>query len=274
MITTRKATRLSAPPLIAYLFAAWAGFVQTLKDILGVGGYVSVLINVLPLVVLMAWIATRVDSPTVLQYILVVGFFLVVWYNTVFRMGNALGGEFWLGTLELTIISRTPLMVVMLGKCLAIALYCTISAVIAFLAMVLVSQKIVSVADPVLLVCSALLTMFAIISISFIFVPLMVLVRGEPGFYNGIRPLGMLFSGFLFPVSRLPEVIQPVAGLLPTSWAMNGVIRALEGGHSLGSIGSDWGAALVLSFAYFGITWWLFRVVERRVRVLGTLTTS
>ena len=241
MSVSLTSKRVLLPSIPAYLYAAWAGFVQTLKDVLGVGGYVSVLINVLPLVILMAWIATRVDSPTVLQYILVGGFFLVVWHNTVFRMGNALDGEFWLGTLELTMISRTPLVVVMFGKCLAITLYCTISGVVAFLAMVLVSQKIVSVAEPLVLIGSVLLTMLAIISISFMFVPLMVLVRGEAGFYNGVRPIGMLFSGFLFPVSRLPEVIQPVAGLLPTSWAMNGVIQAVEGGHSLGSIGSDWG---------------------------------
>ena len=72
-----------------------------------------------------------------------------------------------------------------------------------------------SVADPLLLVCSALLTMFAIISISFIFVPLMVLVRGEPGFYNGIRPLGMLFSGFLFRYPGFPRSFSLWPGCCP-----------------------------------------------------------
>lgn len=104
------------------------------------------------------------------------------------------------------------------------------------------------------------------------FAPLMVLVGGRSGFFNAITPFGVTFSGFLYPITRLPDGLEIVGRFLPTSWAMDAAIRSAEGGDTLRIIG-DWGAGLALTGAYLMLIYLMFRKVEERVRVTGILST-
>lgn len=104
------------------------------------------------------------------------------------------------------------------------------------------------------------------------FAPLMVLVGGRSGFFNAFTPFGVTFSGFLYPITRLPDGLEIVGRFLPTSWAMDAAIRSAEGGDTLRIIG-DWGAGLALTGAYLMLIYLMFRKVEERVRVTGILST-
>ncbi len=54
---------------------------------------------------------------------------------------------------------------------------------------------------------------------------------------------------------------------------MDGVVRAVQGEGSAWTIVGDWGIAMALALAWFGMTYFMFKKVEERVRVTGILST-
>ena len=105
----------------------------------------------------------------------------------------------------------------------------------------------------------------------YLFAPLFVLVKGRPGFFNALMPLGTALSGFLYPISQLASEARIVAHFLPTSWAMDGVIRSVQQGESSARIMVDWGAAIGLSVAILALSYFLFYKVEESLKRSGTV---
>ena len=93
------------------------------------------------------------------------------------------------------------------------------------------------------------------------------------GCYQCIFDIGTVLSGFLYPVTQLPGALQIAARFLPTSWAMEGVIRSVEGSASNWRIAGDWSAALAIAAVYLALTFLMFRKVEKRLKVTGALGT-
>ena len=259
---------------MGYIYAVRAAFIQQWQVAIGTANFLGLGIGAIPLVAMLAWIASESDDPTVLAYISVGVFLMVVWNTSVFRIGAALSGELFQGTLELNLMSRSPLMLVMLGKVLALAAFSSLTGIAAVVTVLAVSQQFIDVANVPLLLISLIFAMPALIDGGFIFTPLLVLVGGRPGFFNAILPFGVVFGGFLYPISLLPAGLQTIARFLPTSWAMDGVIRSVEGGGPAWRIAGDWGVALALTALYLTLTYFMFRKVEERVRVTGILSIS
>ena len=115
--------------------------------------------------------------------------------------------------------------------------------------------------------------MVAILGVGFLSAPIAVLARGGRGYGELWRPGLVILSGLLFPVSMLRSELQVLVGLVPTSWAANGLRSSLGGTGYGGSFIENWAAALALSLAYLGITYFIFKAVERRVIRTATLST-
>ena len=257
---------------MGHIYAMRAAYLQQWRLSIGAYNLISIF-DYIPVVAVLSWIATRSDNPAVLAYVSVGVFLMVIWNMSIFRMGWSLNNEAFQGTLELSLVSRTPIVLVMFGKALALATFSTITASVAVVALLAFSRSWVDVASVPLLLGSFAVAMFALIACGFIFAPVMVLARGRGGFFNAILPFGTVLSGFLYPISLLPGGLHTVARFLPTSWAMEALIRSTEGGASTWRIAGDWMAALAIATVYLGLTYLMFRIVEKRIRVTGALGT-
>ena len=96
----------------------------------------------------------------------------------------------------------------------------------------------------------------------YLFAPLFVLVKGRPGFFNALLPLGTALSGFLYPISQLSSEAQIVAHILPTSWAMDGVIRSVREGESAARIVRRLGSRNRVVAGFYGL--YFFHVSQGR----------
>ncbi len=259
--------------MIGYLYAIRAAFIQQWKVFTTPAEAVTSILFVIAPIAVLAWIANLADQPEKLAYVSVGVFFMAIWTSTAFRMGFSLTSEFFMGTLDIALASRTPMMVIMLGKALAVVTTACFTGLVAFATISLISQELIDVADVGLLVVSVGVTMAALIAASFTLTPFTLLVQGRAGFFNGIIPFGVVFSGFLFPVSQLPAGLEVVAWFLPASWGMDAVIRSVDGGGSTWKVVGDWIAALAISGAYLSVTYYMFRKVEERIRLTGSLAT-
>ena len=256
---------------LGYLYALRGAYLQQLRMLVGITDLIFTVVAFIPLVAMLAWMASRSEDHALVPYLSVGGFLMVMWNASLARMGFALSGEFALGTLEHTISSRTPLFLVLFAKSLAVMSGTFPASVIALLVILLLPGDIPRVSNPLLVLISVAIGMFGVLAVGFVFTPLLLLVQGRPGFFNAIMPLGVVLSGFVYPVSLLPPSAEIVARFLPTSWAMDAVAYSIDGNGSTWKIISDWGVALGFALVYLTLTFLLARIVETRIRVAGDL---
>ena len=244
-------------------------FALHVRNVWTPGFFVSLAVTGIPLPAVVAWIATQSASSEPLAYIAIGIVLMTMWQVSVFFSGWTLSLEFDFGTVDHTLVSRTPLPVVMFTKAAASLAISIPGALIAFATVQLISRQLLEVASPIHLVISMGVAVWSIVVVGFLFAPLFVLVKGRPGFFNALLPLGAAFSGFLYPISQLSPEARIIAHMLPTSWAMDGVIRSIRVGESSTRILGDWGAAIGLSIVLLAITWFMFGKVEASLRRSG-----
>lgn len=195
---------------------------------------------------------------------------MTVWSGVAFRIGYTLSTELSNQVLQFVYISRTPVIVVSLGKALAQVLWGLPLGIISWLVIFIMTRTLPVVSNPVALIVSLLLVIIGITVASLFFSPMMVLVGGRGGFFNTVIPFGLVLSGFLFPIDRLPVGLMAIACIMPTSWAMDGVRFSLQAGSNWPEIIRSWGLCLLSSVFLGVVTYVLFRIVENRIRVTGT----
>ncbi|MEA2640028.1 MAG: type transport system permease protein [Chloroflexota bacterium] len=258
------------PPLLGLLYTIFGGYQQSAAE----GARVRNLrwLQRLPMAVVWGWFAVHAD-PAVATYLTIGAFFAVVWFEAVFVMGFSLTDEAWQGMIDVEITSPSGLMAVLFGKGLATAADAARTGLMSAAIVAVMSGLAISIPQPLTFVASLLVALIALIATSFVFAPLIVVVGGAAGFYNAIRPFGIVFGGFLFPISRLPDALQPISWFVPAAWSMNAMILTIQDGP-LPDILLRWAAALALSVVYLCLAWWCFRIVERRVLVTGSSLTS
>ena len=234
----------------------------------------SLLLSTIPIVATVAWIANGHKDPVVIAYLAVGTPLMVIWNNVVFRSGFMLLGEILEGTLDLALVSRTPLILLTLSKTAALIVFTTIlGAIGAFTAFIIMVDAPIYFPSLVLIVAAFAVATISVAALSFLFAPIGVLVAGRPGFMNAIFPAGVVLSGFLYPIAILPPAVEAVARALPTAWAMDAVMRCIRG-SPVTDVLQAWGVALALSGLYIVVTYFMFRATESRIRINGSVATS
>jgi ABC-type multidrug transport system permease subunit len=253
--------------------AIFAAFFQQWKTTAVSFVSLSFLLESIPVVAALAWIAVQSKEDIVLTYIFVGAPFMAIWNGVIFRIGWSLTDELNAHTIEFALVSRTPLIMVLFGKSLAQLIYGIPSGLIAFVTMLIVIREMPFVAEPGLLFISFLFVIIGLAASGLLLAPLMVFIGGKAGSFNAIIPFGVVLSGFLFPIDRLPQALEVVARIIPTSWAMSAVWHSIGGNVSLWTIAVEWITCVLVSAGIFGLTYILFNIIEKMIRVKATLQT-
>ncbi len=256
------------------LYALVAAFRQQSKSVLSPFSLVNSMLNNVPTATMVTWIASRKEDPVIFTYVAMGLILLSAWNTGVFRVGQSLGGERFGGTLEPNLVTKTSLAIVMTGKALATYLPGLLSGAVAFFIAVLMAGHLLVLNNPLWFATSLCIAYISMLAVSVLFMPLMVLVRGQGGFFNAITAFGIVFSGFVFPVTHLPFGMEYVGRALPSSWAMEAMVESIEETPDISYVAIRWAIIVGISLGYVLLTYWLFKAVERRLRVTGTLTTS
>ena len=124
-----------------------------------------------------------------------------------------------------------------------------------------------AVATVIVLLSILVFSGLGILSASFI----MVFKRASPiiWIFGG---LSWLLGGILYPVTVLPEWLQVVSALLPTTYAVEGLRAALLGGASGTVVQPTLGPLLVCAAALLPVSLLSFVYATKHARVSGTLS--
>jgi ABC-2 type transport system permease protein len=254
------------------LLAIKAAFVQQWRNLsIGISS-IGYFIGAIPSAIVVGWIAHKSGNPEVMTYLLIGAPLINVWNNVVLNVGWSLDEEIYGRVLDFSIISRTPLMVVLFGKALAHLASHVPTGLTALITMVIMIHQVPSVADVPSLILSMLFIIIGMVTFSLFMSPLAVLAGARGGFFNIFMGLGIMISGFMFPISRLPDWLQVIARIMPASWAMNAVWKSITGYSSFWSVLEIWGWFLATTGLMLLVTWFMFRAVEKRIRITGELS--
>ena len=256
---------------MGYIYAFTSTFVERLKADMQLGEVLFFLVVNIPLAVVLAWIASKGSSSVPIDYLFVGVLLMSIWNRVSIRLGWTITGDILLGTYDYIATARTPLALVVFARALAISVLGILSGLLPVVVIVWISGQFIQVSEPLLLVFGIGIGAFSVLSVSIIFAPLFLLVRGREGFFNVIRPLGVVMGGFFYPVAFLAPGVEFLARILPAAWAMDAVIIALapEGDVMRGV--RDLAIALAISLAYLSLAYLLLVKVEYRVRVDGNM---
>jgi len=221
--------------------------------------------------IIYTWLVLQSNNPDLLTYILVGAPIVAVWATIALQIGYLLDSEIWNQTLLFVLISRASITVVMLGRMLGELIIGIPAVILTFSIVMIVARRTPTIAEPGLFVFSLVVVVLSLIAITLILAPFVVLVRGRAGFMAIFIIAGIVLGGFVYPVHRLPQAFQIVSRMLPISWGMSSVWQSIGGVSSLSSISQNWGISVFLSLTFLISSYFLFKIIEKRIRVSGTL---
>ncbi len=235
------------------------------------GLYLGLVFSVIPIVISLSWIVGQGQDATKVTFITVGAFFLFLWYNATFQMGSIVRSEAAQGTLSLNLMSHTPLILIMFVKAVGFAILGGTAGCIGVAIVLALNGASVSVNNPWLAVLSGLTTFVTVIVGAFALAPLLVLLRGRPGFFNAITPLGIVLSGLFFPIASLPLFLRLPAYAWPPAWATQSTFDSITGNASTSAIVIQLILAVAITVLYVAAIAYLFNRVERRLQATGNL---
>ena len=178
-----------------------------------------------------------------------------------------LARERWAGTLELVIAAPTAFGRILVPICLAmstIGFYCVIATM---LWERWVFDLPLQIESWPLFVLSVLVTGVTLALVGFLIAVTAVRYRVAWALGAALEYPGWLLCGFVVPVSALPGWVQPVSWAIPTTWGMDAIRSAANGGSPWG----DLAACLLIGAAYAGVAAWLGRILVESARRHATL---
>ncbi len=252
--------------------AIFAAFIQHWKTTTSSFWSLSFLIGILPQVAVFGWMASKNPDASVYSYLIIGAPLMAVWQSVFFGISTSLNSEIRNGTIEFAMISRTSMLVVLFGKSLAMMVFGIPVGLLSASIMMIITRQGPEIASYPYAILSIVIIFIGLAVTALVMAPVMALTRGNySGMYVPLLPLIMTFSGFLFPVASLPRGLEIASRIIPSSWAMDSVLQAIKGPDSFWAVASGWVYCLLLAVFLMIVTFLLFKVVEKRIRITGLM---
>ena len=186
-------------------------------------------------------------------------------------MGNGLAEEAQSGTLEQLYMSPTPAAVLLIGRVASTLIVSTVMVAIVGLGLVLLLRITIPVGWQWLPVFG--LTLLGLLGMGYASAGATIVFKRTASLTNMLTNIMLFLNGALLPVDRLPEWLEVIAKVLPTTLGIIAMRRVIFDGESLASLWSD--GTLVLLAAHstvFVLLGWLgFRYAQGVAKRKGLL---
>ena len=206
-------------------------------------------------------------------FAIVGGGLIGLWSVTLFNASFDIQLERWMGTFEEIVGTTTPLMMIVVGKVMSsLAL-----GLVAFLVNLVLATAVFGLRLPDMspgeFAISFAVTVFCFFCVSMVLAPLFAWTRSAGSLVNGLEVPAYLLCGFMFPVTRLADWVQPLSWVLAPTWGVRAMYAAAGQWAGPPDYRRWWLLAVGLGVSYLVLAAALFRIVEHKARVTGELST-
>ena len=189
---------------------------------------------------------------------------------TFWSMGMGLRNEMDAGTLEPIWLTPTRHETIVIGRALGGLVWFLLSQVVLFVigifAFGLRFDIEILAAVPALVVA-----MVGMIGVAYLLAGIVLLIRDANFFIDTTNFLFSTASGAAFPVTLLPAALQPVALLLPTTYAMDLLRQHAIGARPTFDPALEYVGLFATTVLLYPLGRWAFARAERSMRIRGTL---
>jgi len=214
-------------------------------------------------------------------YAILGGGIMGMWGNTLYSSGFAIEFEKWQGTLEEVMAAPSKLILVIAGRSASNAVFGLTNMAAVLLIAVLGFRVPLGIENPLLFIVALILTLLSLSALGLIFASAFVLSRSAQALTNGLETPLYIISGSMFPVALLPFWIHPAAYILGPTWGVDAIRLTASQEYASQTFWTGMGTNLaiildlavmvLITLAYVVIATVLFKMVEKRARIQGTL---
>jgi len=223
---------------------------------------------------IVALILFRDVSGSVALYAVLGGGMMGMWGNTLYGSGFALAFDRWNGTIEYVLGTPSRLVWIIAGRSASNAVLGLANALAIVLVVAIGYGAFFAIADPILFLLALVLTLTSLSALGVVFCSAFLLSRSAQVMTNGLEMPIYVASGSMFPVALLPFWSHPLSFSLGPTWGIDAMRYAADATY-VGLGFGYWTDVLVVlasAIVYLTIGFWLFIVVENKVRRDASLT--
>lgn len=220
-----------------------------------------------------ALILFRNVSGSVALYAVLGGGMMGMWGNTLYGSGFALAFDRWNGTIEYVLATPARLVWIVAGRSASNAVLGLVNALAILVVVALGYGTLIAIANPVLLLLALTLTLGSLSALGVLFCSAFLLSRSASVMTNGLEMPIYVASGSMFPIALLPFWSHPLSLSLGPSWGIDAMRYAADATYVGLGFGYwiDVSVVLASTVIYLAIGFWLFIIVEQKVRRDATL---
>jgi ABC-2 type transport system permease protein len=198
---------------------------------------------------------------------------VAVWTTSLMLSAITLGNDRWSGVIELLLATPSRLATLMFGKLLANSCQGLAAAVLSVTFVSLISGTSIPTDKPLLLLGSIVIALVAIGSLAFAWSPVLFVSQNAMSVFY-MLDTGLVFvSALFFPLSKLPDWLEPLSAVSPLRWASQALSSASSDAAPARDVFEAWAALALLTVVYAAIGLVGFVLLERRLRRTGELST-
>ena len=255
------------------MIAARAAFRMQLRLALRTPNYWMTQVTTIPQVVLFLSVIDAFDRPDLLTHALLAPTLMTMWGTALWTGGSVVRNDRWAGQLEFHAATPTPYGLVVTARVAAVVLLSLLVVPITLVTAWIAYGVTLQVAHPFVLVLALLLTAAAITGTGIIFTSMTILSRSAIAFQSSASYPLLLLGGVFVPLSLLPAWTQPLGRLVFLSWSSD-LIRDSVAQPPIAGLPGSVAAIVVLGGLGFAVGQWLVRVILRRIRVTGEISSA
>lgn len=179
-----------------------------------------------------------------------------------------------MGTLPLIYASPTNFGFIVIGKVIGNTVLSMSSIVVSYITAKLMTRERVGISSPLHLCLSVLIAIICFSIISLCIAYLLMLSRKTTLYMNLLEIPIILLCGFAFPIEVLPQWIQVISKAIPITWVVKLVRMSIAGVESQKEYLYVCMISIIGMVICSLLTWLLYRVIDKRIRINATLEVS
>jgi ABC-2 type transport system permease protein len=194
-----------------------------------------------------------------------------MWGIIVFSSAGEIERERRMGTLESISAVPADFKLILTGKIFGNTLSGFFTMILGFIFITFVFGIPIIIKNPLLLILSLIVSMWAFVVISLFLAGIFTLSRSSRALVNSLEYPIFILCGFVFSLDVLPSLLRPLSySLLPT-WAVILLRKSIFGVSNLEEYFQPFGILLGLIIIYSILGNIFFKIIDKRTRISGTL---
>lgn len=197
-----------------------------------------------------------------------------LWSCICFSSAGDINRERYSGTLSLIFAAPAEFGVIIFGKVIGNTILSLTTLLLSFLTAKVLYRAPVKISQPGYLFLSLTAAVLCFVTISVCIAYLLTLSRKTELYMNCLDIPVILLCGFVFPVEILPHWVLGVSYILSPTWAVKLIRMSIYGVEDSAVYFRELGILLGITLVYIILAGFLYRIIEKRVRVKATLDMS